>query len=105
MTDVLVPSRRVDRCPDTAEYGNGSTQTPASVRVLADVGFEADSERMVAYERTLVAIEPHPAVWGVMMTHKGLGEDSTAYWQLPLLSAKRRAGCLPTHGRPSRTGN
>jgi hypothetical protein len=36
----------------------------------------------------VVAIEPHPGVWGVMITHKGLTEDRSMYWQLPVLSGE-----------------
>src|SRR5215218_2899529 len=73
---------------DWAELLHGPFVAPPAVRVLADVGFEADPERMVAHYQSLVAIEPHPAVWGVMITHKGLTEERCAYWQLPVLSGE-----------------
>ena len=73
---------------DWAELLHGPFVASPAVRVLADVGFEANLERMVAHYRSLVALEPHPAVWGVMSTHKGLTEERSTYWQLPVLSGE-----------------
>ncbi len=68
-----------------------------------DVAVEADPERMVAHSRSLIAIEAHAAAWGVMVTHKGLGDDSSAYWQLPVLLGEAPGWVSADEWQPSPT--
>jgi len=69
----------------------------------SDVAVEADPERMVAHSRSLIAIEAHAAAWGVMVTQKGLGDDSSAYWQLAVLLGKAPGWVSADDWQPSPT--
>ena len=68
-----------------------------------DVAVEADLERMVAHSRRLIAIEAHAAAWGVMVTQKGLGDDSLAYWQLAVVLGEAPGWVSADEWQPSPT--